>query len=387
MPIILDPDPVRAAAAAMVLPDGATTVAEPAELTSVLTGRPGEYVVVIGPHLPIREAAEISDSLRRSHPSAGIVLIRSELSTAVFESAMEAGIPAVVAVGDQAALATAVGRARRTWEAIHGPSHELGDGGRILTVFSPKGGVGKTTLAVNLAVAIAKTPGQRVCLVDLDLSFGDVAITLQLIPQHTIDEAIGAEASIDFALLEQLLTTHPANLKILAAPMRPDTKDRISPALVSSVLTTLRRHFDFVIVDTSPGFEEAVLQSLDHTDELILVATLDVPTVKNVKMAIETLDLLDLVKGHRHLVLNRADDAVGLSPKDVEGILKMPVRMAIPTDVAVANATNHGTPIILAQPQHLVAAAIATLAGELGVPTVTSTEPHRRRGLLRRGNR
>src|SRR5690348_2003332 len=131
MPIILDPDPVRAAAAAMMLPDGATTVAEPAELISVLTGRPGEYVVVIGPHLPIREAAEISEALRRSHPSAGIVLIRSELSTAVFESAMEAGIPAVVAVGDQAGLATAVDRARRTWEAIHGPSRELGDGGRV----------------------------------------------------------------------------------------------------------------------------------------------------------------------------------------------------------------------------------------------------------------
>lgn len=387
MPIILDPDPARAAATAMVVPDGATTVAEPTALISALAVHPDEYVVILGPQLPMREAAEISEALRRSHPSAGIVLTRDELSTAVFESAMEAGISAVVAAGDQAALATAVDRARRTWEAIHGPSRESGDGGRVFTVFSPKGGVGKTTLAVNLAVAIAKAPRRRVCLVDLDLSFGDVAITLQLIPQHTIDEAIGAEASIDFALLEQLLTTHPANLKILAAPMRPDAKERISPALVSSVLATLRRHFDFVVVDTSPGFDEAVLQSLDHTDELILVATLDVPTVKNMKMAIETLDLLDLVKGHRHLVLNRADDAVGLSPKDVEGILKMPVRMAIPTDIAVANATNHGNPIMLARPQHLVATAITALARQLGALDAAATDGRRRRGFLRRGNR
>ncbi len=388
MPIILDPDQARAAGAASVLPDGATVVADPAALAQALAGRPDEYVLVIGPHLPVRDAATITEGLRATHPSASVVLVRQELSTAVYSSAMEAGIPAVVATGDGQGLSTAVDRARRTWEAIHGPSRETGDGGRIVTVFSPKGGVGKTTLAVNLAAAMAADARRRVCLVDLDLAFGDVAITLQVIPQHTIDEAIGAEASLDFALLDQLLTRHPANLSILAAPMRPDAKDRITPALVGSALTTLRQHFDYVVVDTSPGFDDAVLQALDHTDELVLVATLDVPTVKNMKMAIETLDLLDLVKGHRHLVLNRADDAVGLSVKDVEGILKMPVQAAIPTDIAVANATNHGNPITLAQPQHRVATTIGKLAAELGVPaTASGADAPKKRGFLRKASR
>jgi len=386
MPIILDPDQARAAGAASILADGATVVADPAALATTLAARPDEYAVVIGPHMPVRDAATLAEGLRATHPSATVVLVRQELSTSVYSSAMEAGIPAVVAEGDGQGLGAAVDRARRTWEAIHGPSREAGDGGQVVTVFSPKGGVGKTTLAVNLAAAMAADPRRRICLVDLDLAFGDVAITLQVIPQHTIDEAIGAEASLDFALLDQLLTRHPANLSILAAPMRPDAKDRITPALVGSALATLRQHFDYVVVDTSPGFDEAVLQALDHTDELVLVATLDVPTVKNMKMAIETLDLLDLVKGHRHLVLNRADDAVGLSVKDVEGILKMPVQAAIPTDIAVANATNHGNPITLAQPQHRVATTIGKLAGELGAAP-TGAEPARRRGFLRKGSR
>jgi len=387
MPIILDPDQARAAGAAAVLADGATTVKDATALASALAARPDEYVVVVGSQLPIRDAATIAEGLRSTHPSASVVLLRQELTTTVFSSAMEAGIPAVVAEGDAQGLGTAVDRARRTWEAIHGPSRESGDGGRVVTVFSPKGGVGKTTLAVNLAVAMAADTRRRVCLVDLDLAFGDVAITLQVIPQHTIDEAIGAEASLDFALLEQLLTKHPANLSILAAPMRPDAKDRITPALVGSALATLRRHFDYVVVDTSPGFDDAVLQALDHTDELVLVATLDVPTVKNMKMAIETLDLLDLVKGHRHLVLNRADDAVGLAVKDVEGILKMPVQAAIPTDIAVANATNHGNPITLAQPQHRVATTIGKLAGDLGVPAAAGAPSPKRRGFLRKAAR
>lgn len=388
MPIIVDPDPQRAAKAASVIADGATTVADPSALAIALASRPDEYVVVIGPELTVHQAVTIAEGLRTTHPSAGVVLIRPELSTPIFSTAMEAGIPAVVAVDDQLGLAAAVERVRRTWEAIHGPSRDSGDGGQVITIFSPKGGVGKTTLAVNLAAAMATDRRRRVCLVDLDLSFGDVAITLQVIPQHTIDEAIGAEANLDFSLLDQLLTRHPANLSILAAPMRPDAKDRITPALVGAALSTLRRHFDFVIVDTSPGFDEAVLQALDHTDQLVLVATLDVPTVKNMKMALETLDLLDLVKGDRRLVLNRADDSVGLSVKDVEGILKMPVDIAIPTDTAVANATNHGNPITLAQPQHRVTAAIGKLAAELGGASLTSgAEATKRRGFLRKGAR
>jgi pilus assembly protein CpaE len=385
MPVLVEPDGQRAAAMAAMLSDGAHVVASLDQLTSWLQGRPDEYAVIVGPQVNLREASTYADRLRATHPSAGLVLVRHELTTEVFNSAMHAGIPAVVAEDDAGALRSAVDRARQTWEAIHGPASG-GSAGKVLTVFSPKGGVGKTTLAVNLALALAEGGAASVCLADLDLAFGDVAITLQLIPEHTIDEAAGSDGDLDFALLQQLLTRHSDNLMILAAPTTPDAKDQIPASLVRRALATLRRHFDYVVVDTSPGFDDAVLNALDETDELVLVATLDVPTVKNMKMAIETLDVLDLVKGHRHLVLNRADDEVGLSASNVESILKLPVAAAIPSDMAVANATNHGKPIVLVRPDHRVSTAVRTLAGDItGRPVATSAGG--RRGLFGRNKR
>ena len=394
MPILLESDERRAAAVVAVMPDATTVVPDPNALISTLADRPDEYVVVLGPHIALRDAGTLSERMRNTHPSAGVVLIRQELTTTVFTSAMEAGIHSVVAEGDAAALKTAVERSRRTWEAIHGPASATGgNGGKLITVFSPKGGVGKTTLAVNLAVVLSQGSGPGkglpVCIVDLDLAFGDVAITLQVVPQHTIDEAIGSGENLDFALLQQLLTEHSENLSILAAPTRPDAKERIPADLIGRTLTELRRHFEYVVVDTSPGFEEAVLQALDHTDELILVATLDVPAVKNMKMAIETLDLLDLVKENRHLVLNRADDAVGLGKHDVEGILKLPIDATIPTDIAVASATNHGRPLVLSQPDHAVSRSITELARKLADRPLgdATSGASRRLGFLRRAAR
>ena len=130
------------------------------------------------------------------------------------------------------------------------------------------------------------------CVVDLDLAFGDVAITMQLIPEHTIAEAADSEEHLDFSLLQKLLTRHPSWLTILAAPTHPEGRDLITASLARRVIQTLRRNFDFVVIDTPPGFDDQVLGAFDETDECIVVATLDVPTIKNTKVAIETLDLL-----------------------------------------------------------------------------------------------
>jgi pilus assembly protein CpaE len=168
--------------------------------------------------------------------------------------------------------------------------------------------------------------------------------------------------------------------------------------MVSRVLALLKQNFDFVVVDTSPAFDELVLQAFDETDELLLVTTLDVPTLKSVKIACETLDLLNFPKPRRHLVLNRADDKVGLAPEKVETTLDMKIAQAIPTSPEVANATNAGDPITSSHPKHPVSLALSRLAESVsGGGTAAAVSVSRaseksdraagnpRRGLLRRG--
>ena len=365
MPILVEADTTTAGVLATTLPAGSQVVARAEDVDALLDSH-GDSAVVLGPTVDMRTAGFVADRVRTLHPATTVVLIRHELEPEVFALAMQVGIGAVVAADDPAALGAALGRARNTWEAINGPSAtDVADrNGRVLTVFSPKGGVGKTTMSVNLGLALTLA-GHRVCVVDLDLSFGDVAITLQLIPEHTIAEAVDSEHDLDFSMIQTLLTSHSSGLTILAAPTHPEGRDHVSASLVRRVIQTLRHNFDYIVIDTPPGFDDQVLGAFDETDECVIVATLDVPTIKNTKVAIETLDLLQIVRNNRHLVLNRADEEVGLSQANVEEILRMKVSVSLPSALAVASATNHGQPIVMSKPDHPVSRAISSLARQL----------------------
>ncbi|MFL6155353.1 MAG: CpaE family protein, partial [Marmoricola sp.] len=251
MPILVEPDAGWASALAVALPLGTQVVADPAQLDSWLTDHGTEYVVVLGPSTGLDTALAVGAGLRSAHPALGVVIIREEPTAEVFQSAMQVGVGSVVRADDQAGITAAVDRARHTWEALRGPgTAENGTReGKVITVFSPKGGVGKTTVAVNIAIALSNHGLSKVCLVDLDLGFGDVAITLQVIPDHTIAEAVESEEHLDFSLLQTLLTEHES-CSILAAPTHPEAKERITPALVRQVLKVLREQFDYVVVDT-----------------------------------------------------------------------------------------------------------------------------------------
>lgn len=398
MPIIVENNPVSAEVFLAGAGAGARVVEGLDDLRRALSEAPEEHAVILGPSVGLEAAAALADNLRVTRPAVSVILIRRRLDTSVLAEALRSGMREVIEERDLTGLEDAVRRAHQVYRAVTGPGPALDEAarGKVITVFSPKGGVGKTTIAANLAVALASRAGCRVCLVDLDLGFGDVAITLQLLPARTIVDAVALEDHLDFSVLEPLLTPHRLGFTTLVAPVQPDSKDAIPPSLTSRILSILKAHFNFVIVDTSPSFDEHVLQAFDETDQLLLVTTLDVPTLKNVKIATETLDLLNFPKARRHLVLNRADDRVGLAPDKVESTLDMKIVQAIPTSQEVANATNAGEPITGSHPKHAVSRAFTHLAevmthagGALGSGSAPGqVQPgSARRSLLRRRGR
>ncbi|MEQ6901164.1 AAA family ATPase [Nocardioides sp. YIM 152588] len=391
MPVIVEADSAVVPLLQRALPAGSHVVATVDGMLAWLDQRSDEYGVVLGPSVGLEVAFSVAELLRITRPAVSVVLVRQTLDTTVLTRSMQAGVRDVVTTDDHAMLAGAIERANQLHRALRGITDDA-ERGRIVTVFSPKGGVGKTTSSVNLALTLADDGARKVCLVDLDLAFGDVAITMQMFPTRSIEQAIGSENSVDLAMLEGLLSHHDSGLEVLAAPAHPDVRERISPLLISRILRTLRDGFDFVVIDTSPSFDDATLTALDETDECVVVATLDVPTLKNVKVALETMDMLSIARGHRHLLLNRADDAVGITVEKVEAILDMPVSAQIATAVDVAAATNAGTPIVAQKPGHQASQAYLNLAAALiGEPLAGAGagagtgDAARARGLFRRG--
>ena len=396
MPTIVESNPANADLFTSVSGSSSRVVPNLEQLKESLNDDPNEYAIVLGPGVDLEAAAALADTLRVTRPATSVILIRRRVDTSVLAEALRSGMREVVEERDLTGLGEAVRRAAQVWQALNGPVDDSSGAapGKLITVFSPKGGVGKTTLAVNLAMALS-TDERKTCLVDLDLAFGDIAITLQLFPARTIADAVHMEHDLDFPVLETLLTPHRSGLYALVAPVQPDAKDSVSPALISKILRLLKANFDYVVVDTSPAFDEHVLHAFDEADQMLLVTTLDVPTLKNVKLAVETLDLLNFPASKRNLVLNRADDKVGLSADKVQSTLGMQIMSSIPTSPQVASATNSGEPIVSSLPRHPVSQAIQNMAREVTgklspeVPVSHKSTPASppRRGLLRRNGR
>ena len=318
--------------------------------------------IVVGPDVELDKACELSEATRLDRPEIGVILLRSRVDVTTLSQALRAGIREVVASDDHTALAEALRRSRELTSRLIG--HASGGSvreGRLITVFSAKGGVGKTTLSTNAATHLAHS-GLRTLLVDLDLSFGDVAISLQLVPAQSIYDAVSMSGHLDDEALRGLVVTHEeSGLDVLCAPNDPGDADRIPVPTVSEILKVARRSYDYVIVDTPPSFTEHVLASIDVSDALVLIATLDIPAVKNLRVAIDTLDMIGSPKDSRIIVLNRADAKVGLRPEDVEAAIKTPIAVNIPNSLTVPASVNRGVPIVLDEPKSPVSLSMKEL--------------------------
>jgi pilus assembly protein CpaE len=342
-----------------------------AALTSMLDGTP--TVVVLGPSCAsASRLAEVTGVLQ-AHREVGTVLVTDELSTELLQTALRSGVNDVLAAPvDDVQLESAVARVASTLDRTEAGRREdaaklaepaEGQQGQVITVFSTKGGAGKSVIAANLAVIMARrSPDRPVVLVDADLQFGDVAVMLKLAPQHTIVDAVGSLDRLDPTLLKQFLMVHePSGLFILPAPLEPSFADQISAAEMVQIIRVLRTFCSAVIIDTPAYFNEVVLGLIEESDEVILVAGMDIPNIKNVKIGLQTLRLLNVPMTKLHLVLNRANSKVRLDVSEVERTLQIKAECLVPSDVVVPQSVNKGTPVVLDAPKSGVARSLEQL--------------------------
>ena len=365
---------------------------ESASMASRLLGADhSERLVVIGPDVDIEQACDLMETTRVDRPEVGIILLCRRLDVSVLSQAVRAGVREVVPADDLTAIAEACRHSRDVSLRQSGAAGQPGAReGRIVTIFSAKGGVGKTTFATNVSAQLAAT-GSRTLLVDLDLAFGDVAISLQLLPETTMTDIVAMSGHLDEQGLASVVTKHPASgLDAVCAPAEPGEADRVLGPTVAEVLRVGKRAYDFVIVDTPPAFNEHVLAAFDLSDQIVLLATLDIPALKNLRLTLDTLDLLGSPPESRVVVLNRSDAKVGLRPDDVVTSIKQNIAVMVPSSVDVPASVNRGVAIVLDDPKHPVSYALRQLVDQYIRPPAQPNGRRETRATFRalsRGNR
>jgi MinD-like ATPase involved in chromosome partitioning or flagellar assembly/CheY-like chemotaxis protein len=232
----------------------------------------------------------------------------------------------------------------------------------MICVLGPKGGTGKTVTSCNLAAALALA-GKRTVIIDLDLQFGDVGIAFGLTPERTMHDLVRSGGSIDPEKVDSFLVDHPAGVRALLGPRRPDQATAIGVDFLRDVYAAVRTTNDFVIIDTAPGFTPEVIASIDSSSDLCVVGMLDALSLKDTKLGLETLELMGYDGSNIRLVLNRAGSKVGITHGDMEKILGRRPDVFVPSDADVPRSMTDGNPIVLGNERSPVAKAYRTLAG------------------------
>src|SRR5687768_10609394 len=259
---------------------------------------------------------------------------------------------------------------------------------QVIAVFSPKGGSGKTTLATNLALALKKETNQRVALVDGNLQFGDVGVLLNLNPKNrsVVDAVEGGEPDKD--IIESVMVDHSTGIRVLLAPPSPEGADLVTATYLRKIVEMLRETHDWVVVDLPSGLNDHTLGVLDAADQILVVAALEITTIKNVRLFLEVADQLDYERSKLRLVINRSDASQGIRIGDVEASIRRSIDGTIVSDGRLAVlAVNRGVPFVVSHPESPLARDVIklarTLAGE-GPGKSHSTDKTAKRGIFAR---
>lgn len=360
-------------------------------------------VLVAGPSLGTRSGLARLRLIHEDLPGMSLVLGFSRRPDASLRDIVRTGAVDLLQLPvDDKDLAEAVERglalARATPAATTGPTiaasdpvREAGGPGIVYTISSATGGCGKTFYATNLAYFLTRYTQKRVCIVDLDLQFGEVSTALRLRPKYTIFDALQREDTDEADLqthIEEYCVVHETGVSVLAAPREPSEADRISPPDVTRILEAVRNRFDYVIVDTPPALAETVLVAFDLSDMLYVMATLDLPSVRNMSVFLSTLDRLKVPTEHVRLILNKAETDVGIDIDQVTKLFPQGFESVLPYAKEVSRSINLGMPVMAASPTAEISSLMAggmklVLPASVQIRVTEETTP-KRTGLFRR---
>ena len=367
---VVDDDPKLRTRLAMQLGEAARAGSYPSIEALEERHAPGDpMVVVFGPSYAGADGLAQVEKLTRQRPEVGSVLVVEELSTQMLQAALRSGVKDVALASETGQLLEAVNRVVETLNVLPvrpvttAPGAAAADQGQVITVFSTKGGAGKSVVASNLAIILARKTDKPVVLVDADLQFGDVAVMLKLTPQHTIVDAVGSMHRLDAQLLQSLLVKHDqSGLYVLPAPLEPAFADQVSAADLAKIVQILQTFAGYVVIDTPAQFNDVVLNLLEVSDDILLIAGMDIPNIKNVKLGLQTLRLLNTPMSKIKLVLNRANSKVKLDVSEVERALAVKADCLVPSDIVVPQSVNKGVPAVIDAPKSGVAKSLNQLA-------------------------
>jgi pilus assembly protein CpaE len=339
-------------------------------------------VAVFGPGFASPIGFQHVHRVTSTHASLGVVFAVYELSTDVLQQALRAGARDAVVIGGEASLHQSVDRVGELLSGAAGraqaPAARTGAPGRLITVFSTKGGVGKTCVAINVAAAMAKRSTEPVVLVDGDLQFGDVSVMLGLPPQNTVLDAAAAVQYGDLELVQTLATEDAATgMLVLPAPLEPMPTDALMPGEMVNICAALQSIAGHVVVDLPSLFNDYVLALLEASDEILLVGSMDIPSIKNLKIGMQTLDLQAIAGPKLKLVLNHANAKVKLDVKEIERVLGLSANFPVPDDISVPMSVNAGRPVVVEEPKSPVSRALECIAESLLGPTAAPKKGRR----------